>query len=131
MANPKLVKILASLEAADFKTNEPALHELDQFLTLRSFLNGYALSEIDEQVWKALRLNKITFGIVRRNLFLHVTRWFTHLESTYPALQQCVRTPVKAAAGVGVDQPGGRYNIKLQDAESGVVTRFPPEPSYV
>jgi glutamyl-tRNA synthetase len=133
MTNPKLVKILAGLETPDFKSNEPALHELDQFLTLRSFLGGYSLGQIDEQVWTALRLNKVTFGIVRRNLFLNVTRWFNHLESTYPALQQAVRASTsssKAKDGANASQAGSRYNIKLQDTEKGVVTRFPPEPRY-
>ncbi|KAM3537228.1 hypothetical protein ARSEF1564_009850 [Beauveria bassiana] len=131
MTNPKLVKILAGLETPDFKSNEPTLHQLDQFLTLRSFLGGYSLGQIDGQVWTALRLNKVTFGIVRRNLFLNVTRWFNYLESTYPALQQAVKgsTSSKAKDVANVSQAGGRYNIKLQDTEKGVVTRFPPEPS--
>ncbi|KAM3548003.1 hypothetical protein ARSEF4850_009674 [Beauveria asiatica] len=132
MTNLKLVKILAGLETPDFKSNEPPLHELDQFLTLRSFLGGYSLGQIDEQVWTALRLNKVTFGIVRRNLFLNVTRWFNHLESTYPALQQAVKantSPSKGKDVANVSQAGGRYNMKLQDTEKGVVTRFPPEPS--
>ncbi len=129
MTDPKLLKILDSIETPDFNTNKPALHKLDWFLTLRTFLDGYILSEIDEQLWKALRLNKVTFGIVRSNLFLNVTRWFTHLESTYPALGKATKTPPKAAAAAAADEPGGRYNIKLQDTENGVITRFPPEPS--
>ncbi|TQV95455.1 glutamyl-tRNA synthetase [Cordyceps javanica] len=129
MPHPKLLEILRSIETPDFKTNELAFHNLDQFLTLRTFLEGYTLSEIDERIWKALRLNKVAFGVLRRNIFLNVTRWFTHLEWTYPALRQSTKAPPKAAAGTVTDQPGGRYNIKLQDTENGVVTRFPPEPS--
>ncbi|XWX01491.1 hypothetical protein V2A60_009519, partial [Cordyceps javanica] len=129
MPHPKLLEILRSIETPDFKTNELAFHNLDQFLTLRTFLEGYTLSEIDERIWKALRLNKVAFGVLRRSIFLNVTRWFTHLEWTYPALRQSTKAPPKAAAGTVTDQPGGRYNIKLQDTENGVVTRFPPEPS--
>lgn len=128
MVNPKLAKILGGLETPDFKTNEPALHQLDQFLTLRSYLEGHTLSQTDEQAWTALRLNKVTFGIVRRNTFLNVTRWFNNIESNHPALQAKVKA--QAAANIARDdQAGGRYNIKLQDTANGVVTRFPPEPS--
>lgn len=133
MTKHDINNIQDALSSPSFNTNKPALRELDRLLTVRTFICGYSLSESDEKLWAAIRLNKVAIGIVRRNTFAKVNRWFTHIEATYPALQQAVHSSSKAGKNkdVATNQSNDRYNIKLQDAANGVVTRFPPEPSYV
>lgn len=125
-------KMRDGLASQDFNTVGAVLHELDRFLTLRTFVDGYCLGPFDQTLWSVVRKNKVAMGVVRRSKFANVTRWFTYLESEHADTQL-------ALAAQGNDyrtkpdkesQLGGRYNIQLQDTENGVVTRFPPEPSY-
>lgn len=123
----QLQKFQTGLAPLDFRAIEPVFHDLDRFLTLRTYLSGYALSDADKAVWTTIRSNKVALGLIRRLTFPNVTRWFTHIETTYPELLADAKPP-------GADESlpktsGNRYNIKLQDTENGVVTRFPPEPS--
>lgn len=118
------------LEVVDFKAIEPFLQKLDRFLTLRTFIRGYTLGTADEQIWTVLRLNKVALGLIRIVIFPNLTRWFSHIESTYPALRPTAGDLVSATnTDATTNQTRGRYNIKLQSTENGVVTRFPPEPS--
>ena len=116
-----LAPVLAS---ADFKTVEPLLFQLEEFLTLRTYLSGYDLSESDKKVWTALLSNKVALGPVRKGKFANVTRWFSYIETTHPDIKE------EAAGGKQKEKKtGANYNIVLQGTEKGVVTRFPPEPS--
>jgi glutamyl-tRNA synthetase len=108
--------------AADFKTLGPLVADLDKHLTLRTYLNGYSLSQDDEKVWTALRTNKVAIGLVRKGAYTNVTRWFKLIEEAHPELNQKLNAGKEKRAG------GANYNIGLSNTENGVVTRFPPEP---
>ncbi|KAF7561803.1 hypothetical protein G7046_g2356 [Stylonectria norvegica] len=115
------------LVVADFKTAEPLLAQLDKFLTLRTYVNGYSLGSSDEQVWTALRTSKVAIGLVRKGTFANVTRWFNYIDAAHPEVKEKITTDKPAKA---TDKSGGaNYNIGLSNTENGVVTRFPPEPS--
>jgi glutamyl-tRNA synthetase len=116
------------LAAADFKTIEPLLVQIEKFLTLRTYLDGYDLSSADEKVWTSMRTNKVAAGIVRKATYPNVTRWFTYLENVYPEVKEAAAAGDKAKKGTET-RGKANYNIGLKDTESGVVTRFPPEPS--
>jgi glutamyl-tRNA synthetase len=109
----------------DFKAIEPVLNQLHRYLTLRTYLGGYELTATDRALWSALYSNKVALGLIRRGLFANITRWFSHLETTHLELVH----DAKGATNEPEIAAATRYNIKLQDTEKGVVTRFPPEPS--
>lgn len=112
-----------ALAAADFKSLEPLALQLEKYLTLRTYLDGYDLSDTDRKVWTALRSNKVAMGSVRKGTFASVARWFNYIETTHPELKEEAPGAKKANKG------GANYNIGLSNTENGVVTRFPPEPS--
>lgn len=114
-----------ALAAGDFKSLEPLMLQLEKYLTLRTYLDGYDISDTDRKVWTSLRSNKVAMGSVRKGAFASVARWFNYLETTYPELKEEAPGAKKANKG------GANYNIGLPNTENGVVTRFPPEPSYV
>jgi glutamyl-tRNA synthetase len=122
----------AQLSAPDFKLVEPYLLQLDKHLTLRSYIDGYALSEADKKIWVALRSNKVTNAFLRRGILANIGRWFTFIEETYPEIQSEIKVQDDAvkAKKAALSKAGASYNMALQDVEKGVVTRFPPEPSY-
>ncbi|KJK78036.1 hypothetical protein H634G_06619 [Metarhizium anisopliae BRIP 53293] len=130
MNDQSLLLMKTRLEVVDFKTIEPFLQKFDRFLTLRTFIRGYTLGTADEQIWTVLRLNKVALGLIRRAIFPNLTRWFSHIECTYPDLRPAAGELVSATnTDATANQTRSRYNIKLQATENGVVTRFPPEPS--
>ncbi|KAG6300551.1 hypothetical protein E4U09_006727 [Claviceps aff. purpurea] len=116
--------VLADNLSGDFRTIEPRLRDLDKHLTLRTYLEGYTLGDLEKKIWQTLRSNKVAIGSIRRNGLPNLTRWFTFLEQTHPELQE------EASKGKAIANKGGaNYNLALQDTEKGVVTRFLPEPS--
>ena len=127
MSGLDLNKLAAALAVQDFRKLEPTLVQLDKFLTLRTYISGYALSDTDKEAWKALRSSRVAMGIMRKGTFANVTRWFNYLETAHPELNEALSAakPKSAAGG----KPKVNYNIGLKDTENGVVTRFPPEPS--
>jgi glutamyl-tRNA synthetase len=122
----------AALSSQDFKSVEPHLLQLDKHLTLRSYIDGYALSEADKKIWVALRSNKVTNAFLRRGTLANIGRWFAFIEETHPEIQSEIKVQDDAvkAKKAALSKAGGSYNMALQDVEKGVVTRFPPEPSY-
>lgn len=115
---------LASNLSGDFRTIEPRLRDLDKHLTLRSYLEGYSLTDLEKKIWHTLKGNKVAIGFIRKNNLPNLTRWFTFLEQTHPELQE------DAAKGKGAKASGAaNFNLALQDTDKGVVTRFLPEPS--
>jgi len=131
MASSKVLDWAPTLSTPDFKAVEAVLLELEQHLTLRTYLDGYQLSSADNDVWTSLRANKVANGIVRGGYRTNVARWFSFIEARHPEIQgaskaaQAKEREQRAAAS----KAGGNYNIGLKNTEKGVVTRFPPEPS--
>jgi len=131
MAPSKVLDWAPGLSTPDFKAIEAVLLEIEQFLTLRTYLDGYELTSADSDVWTALRTNKVANGIVRKGSMANVARWFSFIEASHPEIQgeiqaaQAKEKEKRAAAS----KAGGNYNIGLKNTENGVVTRFPPEPS--
>jgi glutamyl-tRNA synthetase len=126
----------AQFSSKDRKALETAFAELDAHLTLRSHIVGYSLSDADTAVWKAIRENHIAQSFVKQGLLMNVSRWFKYIEETNPSLATLPTRPAKAAKNPAEEkekakEEGGSFDIGLQDVGDHVVTRFPPEPSYV
>lgn len=123
----------ASKDKPDFKAIEPRLVDLDKHLTLRSYVDGYSITELDTKIWVAIRSSKIAHSFVKKGSLSNLSRWFTYLEETHPEIQEEIKAKDEAerARKANLSKAGASYNMALQDVEKGVVTRFPPEPSYV
>jgi glutamyl-tRNA synthetase len=132
MKEAELSNLATALSAPDFKSVEPHLLQLDKHLTLRSYIDGYAFSEADKKIWVALRSNKVTNAFLRKGTLSNAGRWFTFIEETHPEIQSEIKVQDDAvkAKKAALSKAGASYNLALQDVEKGIVTRFPPEPSY-
>lgn len=120
-----------ALKPQSLKDIEKPLAELDAHLTLRSHIVGYETTEADTTVWKTLRENRVAYAYIKQGLMVNATRWFKFIEATSPKINVADR-PAKTANTDGeLKGSDANYDIGLQDTEHGVVTRFPPEPSYV
>ena len=117
----------------DFKAVEEPILELDAHLTLRSHVVGYSLTVADLLLWGALRGNKVAYAAIRKGAMLNVSRWFKYIEEINPWIADAVHALNAQAQEKksAKSKEGGSYDIALPDTEKGVVTRFPPEPSYV
>ncbi|KAI9824617.1 MAG: hypothetical protein M1832_001707 [Thelocarpon impressellum] len=120
----------SNLVAQEFKLLDRAMGELDAHLVLRSCIVGYSLTVIDLVVWGALRGNKLASTALagRKD---NVKRWFDFVETTNPFLQAVVADlgAVAKQKRAIASAAGASYEIRLENTENGVVTRFPPEPS--
>lgn len=125
------LKPLETLLTGDFRKIEPHLHALDKHLILRTYLDGYTLSEVDTKIWQALRGNRAAIPFIRRGSLVNLTRWFQFVEDNHPEIQEELKAKDAAARAkiAAASKAGGNYALALQDADKGVVTRFLPEPS--
>ncbi|CAH0042106.1 unnamed protein product [Clonostachys rhizophaga] len=64
----ELAAIPASL-TGDFRAKESHVLDLDEHLTLRTYHNGYKLSELDEKIWVALASNRAAVPFIRKGNF--------------------------------------------------------------
>jgi glutamyl-tRNA synthetase len=133
MKTTELSQLATGLAAPDFKAIEPHLNALDKHLTLRTFVDGYALSEADTKLWVTIRSNKVANAFLKRGALPNLGRWFTYIEQTYPEIQEEIKAKDEAekTRKANLSKAGASYSMALQDVEKGVVTRFPPEPSCV
>ncbi|KAI4141009.1 MAG: hypothetical protein LQ341_003640 [Variospora aurantia] len=119
--------------STDFRSVEGPLLELDSHLTLRSYVVGYTVTPADFAVWGAIRGNKVAYAAVKKGVMLNVSRWFTFVEETHLWIASAVQSLNAHAQErrANKSKEGASYDIALPDTDKGVVTRFPPEPSYV
>ncbi|KAK4173172.1 tRNA synthetases class I, catalytic domain-containing protein [Triangularia setosa] len=122
---------IEALLTADFRSIEPRLQSLDKHLILRTYLNGYSLSELDTKVWQALRGNRAAFSFIKRGSLANLARWFEFIEVMHPEIQNEIKAKDAAAKAkvAAASKAGGSYALNLQNTDQGVVTRFLPEPS--
>ncbi|KAH9909518.1 glutamyl-tRNA synthetase [Xylariomycetidae sp. FL2044] len=122
---------VSSLLGGDFKSIEPHLIRLEKHLTLRTYLAGYTLSEIDAKIWVSIRSNRVAAAFVRKGTYANLYRWFMFVEQNHPEIQAEVKAAdeVRKAKVQAGSRAGGSFNLALQDVDKGVVTRFLPEPS--
>jgi glutamyl-tRNA synthetase len=125
------LQALAGLDKADFRALEPTLQALDKHLTLRTYLDGYALSAQDTRIWQDLRANRAAVSFIKKASLANLARWYTYIETNHPDIQAEIKSKEAAAkAKVAAGSKGGaNYALALQDADKGIVTRFLPEPS--
>ncbi|KAI5807117.1 tRNA synthetases class I, catalytic domain-containing protein [Geopyxis carbonaria] len=120
---------LTRLGGKDFKATTAALGELNDHLSLRTFLVGYQVTEADATVWGALNGNNQAVAAIRRNHLPNLVRWFKyvsaieHIGTVVEAFKDEVLSKKKSKS------KESNFEIGLLDTEQGVVTRFPPEPS--
>ena len=128
----ELVAVSTSL-GGDFKSIEPHLIRLEKHLTLRTYLAGYTLSDIDSKIWVAIKSNRVAVSFIKKGTYQNLYRWFTYVEQNHPEIQQEVKAAdtARKAKVQAASRAGASYNLALQEADKGVVTRFLPEPSYV
>ncbi len=131
MKTAELSQLATGLEKPDFKAIEPLLVDLDKHLTLRSYVDGYSISELDTKIWVTIRSNKATNAFIKKGSLANLSRWFSYVEQTHPEIQEEIKAKDEAekARKANLSKAGASYNMALQDVEKGVVTRFPPEPS--
>ncbi|KAI6081803.1 glutamyl-tRNA synthetase [Hypoxylon rubiginosum] len=130
MKADELVAVSTSL-GGDFKSIEPHLIRLEKHLTLRTYLAGYTLSDIDSKIWLAIKSNRVAVSFVRKGTYPNLHRWFTYVEQAHPEIQADVKAADEArkAKIQAASRAGASYALALQDTDKGVVTRFLPEPS--
>jgi glutamyl-tRNA synthetase len=123
-----------ALKPLNLKQIEGPLAELDAHLTLRTHIVGYTLSDADTTVWKTLRENRVAHAYIKQNLMPNLCRWFRYIEEAYPQQTALPERPAKTKDDKSKKEKtddGANYDIGLQDVGdgTGIVTRFPPEPS--
>lgn len=92
---------------------------------------GYSLSVADIAIWGTLRGNKIAHANLKRSNS-NITRWFRFIEERNAWMSSVIfeMNAIASHKRAIASAEGGSYDIGINHAEGGSVTRFPPEPSY-
>ncbi|CRK35996.1 hypothetical protein BN1708_016494, partial [Verticillium longisporum] len=119
---------VASSEDSDAEDDEvyTGLH-----LTLRTYVEGYTLGETETKIWQTLKSNNAGVGFIKKGSLVNLTRWFNYISQAHPEIQaeaKAAEAARKAKIAAG-SKAGGNFDLALQNADQGVVTRFLPEPS--
>ena len=120
-----------ALKPLNLKAIEPALLELDAHLTLRTYIVGYTLTDADTVVWKTIRENRVAHAYVKQDLMKSLCRWFRFVEETGGEKIVLAVRGAKETKDGKEKNDDANFDIGLQDVGdgTGIVTRFPPEPS--
>ncbi|XP_060102376.1 bifunctional glutamate/proline--tRNA ligase isoform X3 [Heteronotia binoei] len=129
------------LEFSARKLSDPtyfasAIEELNNSLSLRTYLVGNSLSLADFSVWATLKAgnNQWQEQLVQANAPVHIKRWYNFLEAQRVfrsvGMQWSAAAPAsKAKVAADKKQDVGKF-VELPGAEMGkVIVRFPPEAS--
>jgi len=116
--------------AIAFQEIVSVLDSLDDYLSFRTFLVGHSITAADWIVWGTLKGSVKLVGLLKNNQHLHLSRWFTHLESLKETQNALSELAAAKATKARSNKTAAGFALGLQDAIDGqVVTRFPPEPS--
>ncbi|CCJ31005.1 unnamed protein product [Pneumocystis jirovecii] len=118
---------------SDFKNINIVFTYLDEYLSSQTMLIGDQVTFADWIVWGALRSNVYAQGLLKKNLHVHLNRWYREIELddfVSRTIQLLMKEIIEKKSSAKVKKPTANYDIGLQDAIEGkVVTRFPPEPN--
>jgi glutamyl-tRNA synthetase len=79
------------------KPDPKPLYELDKYLTLRTYVNGYSQTDEDIELWKLVRQNKVAVGLIKQGnkIVPNLARWFTFIDETaHPTIELPTRSPL-------------------------------------
>src|ERR1700679_3095977 len=91
MKTAELSQLATGLAAPDFKAIEPHLIALDKHLILRTFVDGYSLSEADQNIWVTIRSNKVANAFLKKGALPNLGRWFSYIEQSHPEIQEEIK----------------------------------------
>jgi len=87
MKSADLIPLATSLAAPDFKAIEPHLAGLDKHLILRTYVDGYSLSEADTKLWVTLRGNKVANAFLKKGALSNLSRCVSVLFYSNPGFK--------------------------------------------
>jgi glutamyl-tRNA synthetase len=120
---------LTRLGGKDFKVTSAALEELNNHLTLRTFLVGHSATIADITVYGALNANGQAISAIKRSNLPNLVRWFKYISSIEKIASAVESFKTELSSKKKSKSKESNFEIGLLDTEKGVVTRFPPEPS--
>ncbi|KAI5797225.1 tRNA synthetases class I, catalytic domain-containing protein [Pyronema domesticum] len=120
---------LTRLGGKDFKITSAALEELNNHLSLRTFLVGYTETIADITVYGALSANGQAIAALKRNHLPNLVRWFKYVSFIDRIGSVVDAFKAEVASKKKTKSKESNFEIGLLDTDKGVVTRFPPEPS--
>ena len=106
-----------------------ALEELNNHLTLRTFLVGYSETIADIAVYGVISANAQAISAIKRNHLPNMVRWFKYISALDQVGSVVDAFKAELVSRKKTKSKESSFDIGLLDTEKGVVARFPPEPS--